>query len=51
MISAKLNISEIFYSLQGEVREVGLPSVFIRLTDCPFRCTYCDTEYASRVII
>jgi 7-carboxy-7-deazaguanine synthase len=48
MINAKLNINEIFYSLQGEAREVGLPSVFIRLTGCPLRCTYCDTEYAFK---
>ncbi|BAF61518.1 7-carboxy-7-deazaguanine synthase QueE [Candidatus Vesicomyidisocius calyptogenae] len=46
MINAKLNINEIFYSIQGEAREVGLPSVFIRLTGCPLKCTYCDTEYA-----
>ncbi|WXT99894.1 MAG: 7-carboxy-7-deazaguanine synthase [Catillopecten margaritatus gill symbiont] len=43
-----LNINEIFYSLQGEAREVGLPTVFIRLTGCPLRCTYCDTEYAFK---
>lgn len=41
-----LRISEIFYSLQGESRRVGLPTVFIRLTGCPLRCQYCDTEYA-----
>jgi len=43
-----LNINEIFYSLQGEAREVGLPTVFIRLTGCPLRCSYCDTEYAFK---
>ena len=43
-----LNINEIFYSLQGEAREVGLPTIFIRLTGCPLRCTYCDTEYAFK---
>lgn len=43
-----LNINEIFYSLQGEAREVGLPTVFVRLTGCPLRCTYCDTEYAFK---
>lgn len=43
---SKLRITEIFYSLQGESRFVGLPTVFIRLTGCPLRCTYCDTEYA-----
>ena len=41
-----LRISEIFYSLQGESRTVGLPTVFIRLTGCPLRCQYCDTSYA-----
>ncbi len=42
----RLRVSEIFYSLQGESRTVGWPTVFIRLTGCPLRCTYCDTEYA-----
>lgn len=42
----RLRITEIFYSLQGETRTVGLPTVFIRLTGCPLRCGYCDTEYA-----
>lgn len=41
-----LRITEIFYSLQGETKTVGLPTVFIRLTGCPLRCSYCDTEYA-----
>jgi 7-carboxy-7-deazaguanine synthase len=41
-----LRITEIFYSLQGESTTVGLPTVFIRLTGCPLRCGYCDTEYA-----
>lgn len=41
-----LRITEIFYSLQGETRSVGLPTVFVRLTGCPLRCGYCDTEYA-----
>lgn len=44
--SAVLRITEIFYSLQGESTRVGLPTVFIRLTGCPLRCTYCDTAYA-----
>ncbi len=43
-----LNITEIFYSLQGEAREVGVPSVFVRLTGCPLRCNYCDTTYAFK---
>lgn len=41
-----LRVTEIFYSLQGETKTVGLPTVFIRLTGCPLRCFYCDTEYA-----
>lgn len=44
--SATLRVSEIFFSLQGEAARVGLPSVFIRLTGCPLRCTWCDTAYA-----
>ena len=46
MSEPKLRITEIFYSLQGETGNVGLPTVFIRLTGCPLRCQYCDTEYA-----
>tara|TARA_R110000868_G_scaffold266709_3_gene526056 strand:+ start:163 stop:804 length:642 start_codon:yes stop_codon:yes gene_type:complete len=42
----RLRITEVFYSLQGETRTVGLPTVFIRLTGCPLRCQYCDTAYA-----
>lgn len=42
----QLRITEIFHSLQGESSTVGLPTVFIRLTGCPLRCNYCDTEYA-----
>ena len=41
-----LKVYEIFYSLQGESTRVGLPTVFVRLSGCPMRCTYCDTEYA-----
>ena len=41
-----VRITEIFYSLQGESTTAGLPTVFVRLTGCPLRCQYCDTEYA-----
>jgi 7-carboxy-7-deazaguanine synthase len=43
---ARLKITEIFYSLQGEADTAGVPTVFVRLTGCPLRCRYCDTEYA-----
>jgi 7-carboxy-7-deazaguanine synthase len=43
---ARLRINEIFHSLQGEADSVGFPTVFVRLTGCPLRCQYCDTEYA-----
>ncbi|QEY14338.1 7-carboxy-7-deazaguanine synthase QueE [Cellvibrio sp. QJXJ] len=46
MTQASLKITEIFYSLQGESNTVGLPTVFVRLTGCPLRCGYCDSEYA-----
>ena len=42
----RLRVNEIFHSLQGEADAVGFPSVFVRLTGCPLRCQYCDTEYA-----
>ena len=45
-LSATLRITEIFHSIQGESTRVGLPSVFVRLTGCPLRCSWCDTEYA-----
>jgi 7-carboxy-7-deazaguanine synthase len=41
-----IRINEIFYSIQGESSRIGFPTVFIRLTGCPMRCTYCDTAYA-----
>ena len=42
----RLRITEIFFSVQGEARTAGMPTVFIRLTGCPLRCVYCDTAYA-----
>ncbi|MFP4682464.1 MAG: 7-carboxy-7-deazaguanine synthase QueE [Ectothiorhodospira sp.] len=42
----RLRVSEIFTSLQGEAREMGRPTVFVRLTGCPLRCRYCDTTHA-----
>jgi len=44
--TARLRVNEIFYSLQGESRTAGWPTVFVRLTGCPLRCGYCDTGYA-----
>lgn len=44
--AGNLRVSEIFFSLQGETSRMGLPTVFVRLTGCPLRCGYCDTEYA-----
>lgn len=46
MAESRLRISEIFHSIQGESSRVGLPTVFVRLTGCPLRCVWCDTEYA-----
>ena len=46
MSDASVRITEIFYSLQGEAKTIGLPTVFVRLTGCPLRCGYCDSEYA-----
>jgi 7-carboxy-7-deazaguanine synthase len=45
-LSERLRVNEIFHSLQGEADAVGFPTVFVRLTGCPLRCQYCDTEYA-----
>ncbi len=44
--SLSLQVTEIFFSLQGESLTVGLPTIFIRLTGCPLRCSYCDSDYA-----
>lgn len=44
----QLRINEIFFSIQGESVRSGLPTTFIRLSGCPLRCTYCDTEYAFK---
>lgn len=41
-----LRLTEIFHSIQGEARPMGCPTVFVRLTGCPLRCSYCDTAYA-----
>ena len=46
MAEPRLRISEIFHSVQGESTRIGLPTVFVRLTGCPLRCVWCDTEYA-----
>nr|WP_316252379.1 7-carboxy-7-deazaguanine synthase QueE [Alloalcanivorax marinus] len=45
-MTVELRVTEIFHSLQGEARTVGRPTVFVRLTGCPQRCVWCDTEYA-----
>lgn len=46
ILTRTLRINEIFFSLQGETSKTGLPTAFVRLTGCPLRCRYCDTEYA-----
>ena len=43
----QINIAEIFYSIQGEGKLLGVPSVFVRTSGCNLRCTWCDTPYAS----
>ena len=47
-LQTSLKISEVFYSLQGEATRAGLPTVFVRLTGCPLRCVWCDSEHAFR---
>lgn len=46
MSVARLRVTEVFFSLQGETSRIGLPTIFVRLTGCPLRCGYCDTSYA-----
>lgn len=48
MLGETLRINEVFFSIQGESTWAGCPCAFVRLTGCPLRCTYCDTEYAFR---
>jgi 7-carboxy-7-deazaguanine synthase len=43
---ARVKLTEVFVSIQGEADHVGWPTVFVRLTGCPLRCQYCDTQYA-----
>lgn len=46
VLADRLKITEVFLSLQGEARDAGWPTVFVRLTGCPLRCQYCDTTYS-----
>jgi len=45
-VIARVKLTEVFLSIQGEADAVGWPTVFVRLTGCPLRCQYCDTQYA-----
>ena len=47
-LAGTVRLNEIFHSIHGESTWAGMPCVFVRLTGCPLRCTYCDTEYAFR---
>lgn len=49
MKDMKFNISEIFYSIQGEGTRAGMPCVFVRLQGCRLRCSWCDTPYALEI--
>ena len=42
----RFKVNEVYHSIQGEGARIGRPCLFIRLTGCPLRCVYCDTEYA-----
>ena len=44
--TTKVQVTEIFYSIQGESSHAGKPCVFVRLTGCSLRCGYCDTQYS-----
>jgi 7-carboxy-7-deazaguanine synthase len=46
LAAPRVKLTEIFLSIQGEADSVGWPTVFVRLTGCPLRCQYCDTQYA-----
>ena len=48
ILTQSLRINETFFSIQGESTYAGCPCFFVRLTGCPLRCHYCDTEYAFR---
>ena len=46
VVAERLRITEIFHSIQGEADAIGWRTVFVRLTGCPLRCVWCDTEYS-----